>query len=88
VIHAARPARDVCPDVREEQQLVLCGLLRVEEHLQRLVLDGDELGRVHAGRAVVAEDDGHDVPHEPDDLLRDERPPQPLLEHGDRRRPH
>ena len=86
VIHAARPARDVRPDVREEQQLVLCGLLRVEEHRQRLVLDGDELGGVHAGCAVVAEDDGHDVTDEAHDLLRDERPPQPLLEHGDRRR--
>ena len=86
VVHTACTASDVRLDVGEEQQLVLRRLPHVDEDRKRVVLDDHELRSVHSGRAIIAENDRHDVADEADDLLGDERPPQPLLEDGNRRR--
>ena len=78
---------DVRPRVAEQQHLVVRRVLGLDYDGQRLVVDEHELGRVRAGGAVVADDDGDDVADEADGVLRDERPAHPLVEPGERRRP-
>ncbi len=69
--------RDVRPELGEEQHLALERLLGGEHRRQRVVVDQHELGRVGAGRAVLADDDRDDLACEADDVLRDERPHHP-----------
>ena len=86
VVHAARAAGDVRPYFGEEKNLVLRRLDHVDDDRQRVVVHRDELGGVLARRAVLAQHDRDDVADEADDVLRDHRPPHPLLEDRDRRR--
>ena len=74
------PRGDVRPRSREEERLVLQRLLRVDHHRQRVVVDHDQLGRIGAGRAVVADDDREDLADEAHDVLRHHRPAHVLRE--------
>jgi hypothetical protein len=72
--------------VREEQELVLRRLLRVDDDRQRVVVDEDELRRVDAGRPVLADHDRDDLADEADDVRRHRRPAHLRLQTGKRRR--
>ena len=88
VLGRAGVARDVRPDLRVQQHLVLRGLQRVDDGRQRVVLDDDELRCVGAGGAILAQDDRDDVSDEANDVRGDERARHPLLEDRDGRGAH
>ena len=77
---------DVRADVREEQQLVLQCLVRIDDRGQRVVVDHHQLGGVGARRPVVRDHDRDDLTDEADDVLRDRRAQHARLDQGDRRR--
>ena len=77
---------DVRPGLGEEQHLARERLLGVDDDGQRLVVHEHELGGVDGFGSTLGDDDGDDVADEADDVAREERPPHPLVEPGNRRR--
>ena len=77
---------DVGPRLREEQDVAGKRLLGADDGGQRLVLHADEICGIDAYGTTLADDDRDDVADEPDDVVREEGPPHPLVDPGDGRR--
>ncbi len=77
---------DVGPRLGEEQDVAGKRLLGADDGGQRLVLHADQICGIDAYVTTLADDDRDDVTDEPDDVVREEGPPHPLVDPGDGRR--